>query len=238
MLVGLVPGAITATVFAIGAVVLVANLGPWSGSLAGALVSSDGWLADAVQVVAALAMLGAAALIGVYTFTAVTLIIGQPFFERLSREVDVRGGFDGADPVEGAWRSLMRGLGEAARIALLTIPLALGLFLIGLIPVVGGVVAFCLGAGFGGWFLALELTAYPLARRGVVPLRGRRAVLAAHRPRVVGFGAACFLLFLVPLGAVAFMPAAVAGATHLVATLGPDRELTEPPRRARPPSEH
>lgn len=241
MLLGLVPGAITAVAFGAGAFVLVTRIAAISDAIADALVGEDGWLSDAVQVVAALAVIGAAALIAIYTFTAITLLIGQPFFERLSREVDERAGHAGLEPSETLWRSLMRGVGEAARLALLTIPLAIALFLVGLLPVVGGAASFVLGAGFGGWFLALELTAYPLARRGHVALSQRRAVLAAERPRVVGFGAATFLLFLLPLGAVAFMPASVAGATlltgDLAAAAGRPR-LTSPsedsPRSAAP----
>ena len=232
MLLGLIPGAVTAAVFGTGAVVLVTQVARIGDAIATATVGADGWLHDAVQVVSMLAVLGAAAVIGVYTFTAFTLLIGQPFFERLSREVDLRAGVHGVEPEESAWRGMARGVGEALRLALLTVPLALGLFLVGLIPGVGGPVALALGAAFGGWFLALELTAYPLARRDVLALQRRRAVLRAHRARVVGFGAAVFLLFLIPLGALVFMPAAVAGATHLVQGLPTVRDVMPP----RPPA--
>ena len=40
-------------------------------------------------------------------------------------------------------------------------------------------------------------------------------MLGARRPLILGFGVATWLLFLVPLGAVVVMPAAVAGATML-----------------------
>jgi len=235
MALGLVPGAITAVVFAVLAVVILLQLDEWSRSIAGALVDGDGWLSGVAQVGAALAILAGAALVAVYAFTAVTLLAGQPFFERLSRDVDAAAGFDGSDPGETAWRSTVRGMAEALRLACLTVPLAIGLFLVGLVPVVGGAAAFTLGAVFGGWFVALELTTYPLARRGVVSLRDRRTLLRGHRWRVIGFGAACFLAFLVPLGAVAFMPAAVAGATQLVQRLGVERGITGP-RPPAPPS--
>ncbi|WP_297084708.1 EI24 domain-containing protein, partial [uncultured Demequina sp.] len=235
MAIGLVPGVITAAVFAAAAVVVLVQLESWSAGIAGALTAGDGWLATAVQVVAALAILGASALVGIYAFTAVTLLVGQPFFEALSREVDAERGFTGADPEESGWRSFLRETGEALRLAALTVPLSAALFLLGLIPVVGGVAAFVAGVGFGGWFLALELTTSPLGRRGVVALRARRALLGRHRSRAVGFGAACFLAFLIPLGAVAFMPAAVAGATLLVERLGPPEDLSRRPPPA-PPS--
>lgn len=213
---GLVPGAITLWIFGVGALVIAFQVWDWAGAIANALVSSQGLLQAAVQVVAALAIIAATVLIGIYTFTAVTLALGQVFFERISRDVDQAHGFRGTDNDEKWYRSLLRGILEVLRLALLTIPLAVVLFVIGLIPVVGTVASFLLGAGFGGWFLALELTTYPLERRGIVTLAQRRAALRQHRATVVGFGASVFLLFLIPLGPALFMPAAVAGATRLV----------------------
>ncbi|GIG54562.1 EI24 domain-containing protein [Demequina activiva] len=235
MLIGLIPGVVSAVLLGSGALVLVSQIARIGDAIAVATVGEDGWLHDAVQVVGMLAVLGAAAVIGVYTFTALTLLIGQPFFERLAREVDRGAGWEGEDPDETVWRGVIRGVGEALRLAILTVPLAVGLFLVGLVPAIGGPAAVVLGASFGGWFLALELTGYPLARRGLVPLQERRALLRQHRARVVGFGAAVFLLFLVPFGALAFMPAAVAGATRLVQGLDVDAALSgRPPRAPRP----
>ncbi|MFW2514249.1 EI24 domain-containing protein [Demequina sp. SO4-13] len=213
---GLLPGAITAVLFGGAAIAIALQIAEWSSWLAALVVSEDGAAHGALQIVAALAVVAASVLVAVYAFTAVTLTIGQPFFERIGRAVDERHGFTGAEPDEQWARALLRSVGEAVRLAALTLPFAAGLFLVGLIPVIGGITAFVLGATIGGWFLALELTAYPLARRGHVSLAARRAVLRQHRPRVVGFGAAVFVLFLIPLGAALFMPAAVAGAALLV----------------------
>lgn len=217
---GLLPGAITTAIFGASAFVVATQVADWSRAFASLIVSQDGWAQSVVQIVAGLAIVAATVLVAVYAFTAFTLTIGQPFFERIGRAVDAKHGFSGAEPDEHWARSLLRGVSEGVRLALLTLPFAVGLFLIGLVPVVGGATAFVLGASIGGWFLALELTAYPLARRGVVSLPERRAVLRRYRPRVVGFGAAVFVLFLIPLGAALFMPAAVAGATLLVQGLG------------------
>lgn len=239
---GLLPGAITAALFGGLGVVVATQLAGWSGAIA-SLVVDDGWVHGALQVVAGVAILSAAVLVAVYALTAVTLTIGQPFFERIGREVDAREGFSGADPDEHWARALLRSVSEALRLTLLTLPFAIVLFLIGLVPVIGGVTAFVLGASVGGWFLALELTAYPLSRRGYVTLGSRRAVLRRRRALVVGFGAAVFALFLIPLGAALFMPAAVAGATLLVndAALGsdgPHGAVTPDQAEPLPPAEH
>ena len=213
---GLVPGAITIVIFGAGAIVIASQLTTWSGAIANALVSSGGWLNTTLQIVVAIAIVAGALVLGIYTFAVVTLTVGQPFFEQISREVDERLGFVGADSTEPWYRAALRGLAEVVRIALLTLPLAIGLFLVALIPVVGVVASFVLGVCCGGWFLALELTTYPCERRGVVTLSQRRALLGRERAAVVGFGATVFLIFLIPLGPALFMPAAVAGATRLV----------------------
>jgi CysZ protein len=85
---------------------------------------------------------------------------------------------------------------------------------LGFIPVVGGALAAVVGVVLTGNLLARELMARAFDARGLDD--GRRAqIVAAGRWRVLGFGIATQLCFLVPLGAVVTMPAAVAGATML-----------------------
>ena len=60
----------------------------------------------------------------------------------------------------------------------------------------------------------VELTSVPFQRRGQ-RLRQRREVLKRHRAQSLGFGVAVFCSFLIPLGAILLMPAAIAGATLL-----------------------
>ena len=94
--------------------------------------------------------------------------------------------------------------------------------------VVGGVV----GLAVSGWLLAGELLARPLEAHGLDRV-ARRAVLRGQRARVLGFGVATQACFLVPLGAVAVMPAAVVGSTMLARDL-----LTRPESRADPAHDH
>jgi CysZ protein len=107
---------------------------------------------------------------------------------------------------------------RAARdgLALLVLSVVVGVvsFLLGLIPVAGPVVGGIFGAVAGGWLLAVELTGTPFDARGFRQ-RERRRVLGRSRARTLGFGVATWVLFLVPLGAVVVMPAAVGGATVL-----------------------
>jgi CysZ protein len=77
-----------------------------------------------------------------------------------------------------------------------------------------------------GWLIADELSSRALTARGLTR-DARRQLMRAHRARVLGFGVATQLCFLVPLGAVATMPAAVAGSTLLAHSLF-GREPTGP----------
>jgi CysZ protein len=174
---------------------------------------STGWR-NALRLFAGLALVGAGGVLSVLTFTAVTLLIGDPFYERISELVEAR--FGGVpDAVEVPWwRSLRRSLTDSLRLIGIGILLGIPLFLLGFVPVVGQTVAPVLGATVAGWVLAVELTGVPFQRRGQ-RLRDRRAALRAHRPTALGFGVAVFLCFLIPLGAVLLMPAAVAGGTLL-----------------------
>ncbi|MBG0566849.1 EI24 domain-containing protein [Actinoplanes aureus] len=173
-----------------------------------------GWLRDTVRVFAGAGVLGLSVLLGILTFTAVTLLIGDPFYEKISELVEDR--FGGVpDEVETTLlRSLRRSLADSLRLIGFSILIAIPLFLLGFLPFIGQTVIPVLGGAIGGWLLALELTGVPFQRRGQ-RLRHRRAVLAGHKPLTLGFGVAVFATFLIPLGAIFLMPAAIAGATLL-----------------------
>jgi CysZ protein len=200
---------------------------------------AGGWPAgarDLVRLLAGVAVLGVAALLFVIGFTAFTLAIGDPFYEKISGDVDARcGGLPNAPDLPW-WRGLLRGLGESARLVAFSAAAGILLFLAGLLPAVGQTVVPVVGAFVGGWALALELTGVAFARRGL-RLRDRRRVLRRHRPLALGFGVGAFLCFLVPLGAVLLMPAAVAGATLLTRRVSGEPS-TPAPRRALPRTAH
>jgi len=211
---GLLPALIAGVVYAAALVVLVDFLPRLS---AATTWFADDWATgwrDLIRVLAGIGLVGVAVLLGILTFTAVTLLIGDPFYERISELVEDR--FGGVpDGVEvGFWRSLARSLVDSVRLIGLSILVGIPLFLLGLLPFVGQTVIPVLGAAIGGWLLAVELTGVPFQRRGR-RLRHRRAALRANLPLTLGFGVAVFLCFLLPLGAILLMPAAIAGATLL-----------------------
>ena len=164
--------------------------------------------------VAGLSLVGVCGLVAFVTFTSITLAIGDPFYERIAVHVeDELGGVPNAVDIPW-WRSLGQGVLESIRLVAVSAVVGIPLFLAGFLPVVGQTAVPVIGALVGGWFLAIELVGAPFARRGL-RLADRRRVLRQNRPLAVGFGAAVFVCFLVPLGAIVTMPAAVAGAALL-----------------------
>jgi CysZ protein len=70
------------------------------------------------------------------------------------------------------------------------------------------------GLVVSGRLLASELVARPLEARGL-DRAARRELLRRNRAGMLGFGVATQAFFLIPLGAILVMPAAVVGATSL-----------------------
>ncbi|MGI5375112.1 EI24 domain-containing protein [Streptomyces sp. CA-251387] len=159
-------------------------------------------------------------LLAVLTFTAVTLLIGQPFYEKLSEKVDQDVSPDGTAPESGLplWRELWISGRDSLWIVVRAAGWGVLLFALGFIPVVGQTVVPVIGVVVTGFFLTEELTAVALQRRRV-ELRDRLAVLRARKTLVWGFGTPLAAAFLVPFVAVFLMPGAVAGATLMAREL-------------------
>lgn len=226
---GLVPGLITLVLYA-AALVALALWGqdfvawstpfaddwssPWQGLFRGLLTA----------VLFALGLL-----LSVVTFTAVTLLIGQPFYENLSEKVDRDVSPDGTAPESGLplWRELWISGRDSLRIVLRAAVWGVLLFALGFIPVVGQTAVPVIGVVVTGFFLTEELTAVALQRRRV-ELRDRLTRLRARKTLIWGFGTPLAVAFLVPFVAVFLMPGAVAGATLMARELmGEETEETK-----------
>jgi CysZ protein len=169
---------------------------------------------DSARVLMGVLLFAAAVMISIVTFTGVTLVVGEPFYESISGRVEESEG--GLPPEAGVplWRQLVTGLGDAIIVGLIAGLLAVLFFALGFLPVVGQTVVPVVAGCVSGYFLTLELTSIALERRGL-RRRQRFALLRRNRALSMGFGGAVFVVFLIPLGAVLAMPGAVAGGTLL-----------------------
>jgi CysZ protein len=214
MLLGLVPALISGALL-VGSFValyyyvddLATLITPYAGS----------WNASLTQLLRAavsIAIVLAWVLLSVLFYTAITLLIGQPFYEAISKRVEDKLGGVAGEVNVSFWKTLPRSIVDSVRLVVLGVFVGILLFALGLIPAFGQTVVPVLAVLFGGWILTLELTGVPFERRGL-RFRDRRRMLRDRRSMAVGFGGATFICFLIPLGAVLLMPAAVAGATLL-----------------------
>ncbi|MFB8188012.1 EI24 domain-containing protein [Microbacterium sp. NPDC055988] len=214
MLLGLIPAIIAVIVLAAALVPLVIGMPSVSTWLT---LFADGWIEPwrgLLRTAVGLVVVAAALALASVVFIALTLTIGDPFYQRIWHAVEVDLG--SPPPADGG--SFWITLGEGLRLVLLGILIAIGVLLIGLIPAVGGFLGPVSGVVLTGRLLARELTGRAFDARNLSPI-DRSALFSGSRARVLGFGVATQLCFLIPGGAVAIMPAAVAGSTMLARDL-------------------
>ena len=214
MLLGALPAFIVGLVSVAAVLLLVFNLEPVARVITPFASGWDEPWRAGMRVVAAAAILAAGLFVLAYTFVAVTLLAGDPFYERIWKRVESDLGEAPSAVKRGLVRSVLRSVADALRLFLLAVLVGLVVLACGLIPAVGQLGAIVLGALFGGWILTLELTGFAFDARGFT-LTKRRRMLSHHRARSLGFGVLTYLLFLIPGAAVIVMPAAVAGAALL-----------------------
>jgi CysZ protein len=223
-LLGAIPVLITSVLFTAVLVLLFTELDPL---VAWLTPFADGWSSGAalgMRVIVGLSLVAGAVLLMVLTFTALTLALGSPIYDKISESVDAE--LSAAEPggqPASAEEPLVSSLARAATQSLALIAGSGGvgrvLFLAGFVPVVGQVVVPVLSAVFGGWMLCIELVGSTFERRGRLRLAERRAAMRSSRARVLGFAVPTFLLLAVPFVAVVVFPAAIAGATILARDL-------------------
>lgn len=224
---GVIPAVIVAAVLLGGLIALATSV---PGITVALTPFAEGWpglWASVIRIAVGTALIGAALVIVAISFTALTLLVGEPFYERIWRAVENDLGDAPAASDGGFWRSVADSVGLVFR----GIGVALFAALLGLIPGVGGVISAVVGVSLTGLLLADELSSRALTARGVEASH-RRALMRQRRALTLGFGVATQLCFLVPGGAVATMPAAVAGSTLLARELlTPNAQRAEAPDR-------
>jgi CysZ protein len=175
------------------------------------------WIALPIGLLLSFATVGS----GIFLGLGVALLLTSPLLDRLSRRVELKARGSASD----AGRGLRFEVGQSLRGALYFLVAAPGLFLLGLVPVVGPVLSLL----WGGRAVAFQMTDPALTRRGLSFADKRRW----HRDWLLeseGFGLAGMLGLLVPLANLLLAPALVTGGT----LLGLDLERLQPARPREP----
>lgn len=211
---GVTPALVTMVLFGAGFVLLVTQLDDLTAGVTPFAADWSGPVRQGVRILAGIAVLVAAGMVGVVAFTAVTLLIGGPFYEHLAQTVDssLGGGAVGAEP--SGWIQLLRGLRDSVLLITASLCCAVVLLVAGFVPVLGQTVIPVLAVSVGSWLLALELVGAPLARRGL-RLRDRHRLLRRRRLLTLGTVVPAYLLCAIPFAAALVMPVAVVAGTLL-----------------------
>ncbi|MGZ3143373.1 EI24 domain-containing protein [Lentzea chajnantorensis] len=214
VLVGALPAVLTAVLMITGWTLLFTNIDSVAGWLTGFADSWSETSRSIVEVAVGISVVVAALGLSVLLFTAITLMIGGPFYEYIAEEVeDELGGVPEAEQV-GFWRGFVVGLRGTLLLVGTSVLFAVPLFLGGFIPIVGQTLIPVLAVCINGYLLGIELTGIPFTRRGRT-FKQRRKLLATRRSLVLGFAVPTYLLCLIPLAALVVIPAAMAGGTVL-----------------------
>ncbi|MFE1776902.1 EI24 domain-containing protein [Streptomyces sp. NPDC059008] len=231
---GLIPALIALVLYA----GVLTALAIWSGDIAAwATPFADDWGSPwqgLLRGVFVALLFAGGLMLSVLTFTAVTLLIGDPFYESLSEKVEESEGDCPPGTDRPLWQEIWIALRDSVHVLLRAAGFGILLFLLGFVPFIGQTVIPAIGFCVSGFFLAVELTSVAMQRRNI-PVRERLRMLRGRKALAVGFGTPLVLLFLIPFIAVALMPGAVAGATLLVRDLVPDEEQPPAPDPAAVP---
>ena len=173
----------------------------------------DPWYLVLTQVVLALVTVAGLAAVALFAFVLVARVIASPFLAQLSEDTErqVRGHLSEEPFAIGTFvGDVGRGIGHSlALVSLLGVT-----FPLSFIPVIGPI----LWIGSGWILLAYDFTSFTLDRRHW-SLKEKYSLLRSAWPRVLGLGAAIFVLIAVPLGGLLILPAATVAGTLLVLEL-------------------
>ncbi|MCF3965067.1 EI24 domain-containing protein, partial [Streptomyces fuscigenes] len=227
---GLLPGLVTLVVYA-GALIALAYGA--DDAVSWATPFADGWASPWQGLFRGgmtVLLFALGLFLAVVTFTAVTLLVGQPFYEALSEAVERAESPDGTVPASGlSWgRGILVSVKNSLYVLVRVAIWGVVLFALGFVPVLGQSVVPAVGFCVSGFYLTQELTAVAMERRRV-GAREQLAWLKGRRTMALGFGVPLTLAFLVPVVPILLMPGAVAGATLMARAREEESAQTDGP---------
>lgn len=215
LVMGAIPPLITSVLLAAFLILVWVNAGAVAETMT---PFADAWADDwrgLMRAALSLIFFAAAVLVSVLVFTSLTLAIGSPIYDTISESVEEAGGGVARRVDYPARVGIPRAIKQTLFTVLETLAVAVGVFLLGFVPVIGSALAPIVGGLIGAVLVTRELVGSTTERRGMVTLRERSRLLGRRRALTLGFGVPVYILVSIPFVAVAVFPAAVAGATIL-----------------------
>ncbi|MFZ5365135.1 MAG: EI24 domain-containing protein [Patescibacteria group bacterium] len=151
----------------------------------------------------------------IFTFVALTNVIGAPFYEILSRKTAELLVIDQLETPHGAVDSIKIFAesigGGIKRLVIFTVS-QLALLLISLLPLIGATVITIFNIFITAWFLAMEFLDFEFDRREW-SFDKKMAVFKKNKWSMLGFGLAIFVGSMIPVFNLIFLPGAVVSAS-------------------------
>ncbi|MGF3053718.1 EI24 domain-containing protein [Microbacterium sp. YY-03] len=160
------------------------------------------------RVGAALGMLAAVLYLATRVYRSLTVIVAEHSYVRLRRAVAAHA----SSSLEPQRVKVSSQVGNTLFDLVTGLPLAIVVFLLSLIPIVGVVLSWTVAAVMSGREFGEEL---------IKPSLTDETVMKENRSRIAGFGIAANLTILIPFVGMLAMPVAVAGATALATKIAP-----------------
>ncbi len=210
LILGMAPAALATVLLLTLLVVLLWNIADLVQYLTPFASDWDTWAMWLTRIVAGLGIVAASAWLCVALSTALAMAIGDPIYQKIWSEVerDIHGEVPDCDL--GAVHGVKSGFALAWR----SLAVSLVCAVVGVVPFVGGFAATGLSSVASGWFMSVEMSGRTLDAHEIVDTE-RRAAYKKRSALAIGFGVAVNVSFLIPLGALVFMPSAVVGSTFL-----------------------
>jgi CysZ protein len=202
------------------------------------LQQMDGWITDILSYVPDFLswlsyllwplMIVSILVTSMYYFSTLTNIIASPFNGLLAEKVEqtlTGQSIDVQEGVAGFFKDIPRIFAREWRKLIYTLPKAIGLFILILIPAIGQTAGPILWLIFSAWMCAIQYCDYPFDNHKV-PFNDMRFALKAKQGKAYGFGLLVTLFTTIPVLNLVIMPVAVCGATAMWVNEFRDEHLT------------
>jgi CysZ protein len=216
---GCIPPLITSVIFVVVLIVVFAQLNDMVMALTPFAERWSDGVTTVVRVLIGFALVAGAALVMVISFTALTLALGSPLYDKISELVEHELGGAPRPYAEPAMHGVIRAVRQSLGLIVVAGVVAAALFFVGFVPLLGQTVVPVVAVAFGGWMLAVELVGSTFDRRGLLKVSDRRAAMRQRRPLVFGLAVPTFLLLSVPFAGAVVFPIATAAGTLLAREL-------------------
>lgn len=176
----------------------------------GLVPDGNAWYWEAVRVIVTLGLIPSFVIGGLAISLVIGLVTGAPFHDRAGRMIERDRLRDHPDLISrddsSRLENIRRSMKNAAKRLTFFLPRLMLLMLLGLIPVVGPVLALVANLAFTAAFLTLDAFSMPMDRRGI-PFEAKVSWVLANRKFALGFGlpmlaVPCALFLMPPLAAV------------------------------------